>query len=108
MREGWSFGPPSRLGSTLMLGGGACLLGGTAINFALVNPTFADIEAARSDPFNTTRADADELTERFDRSRYLTIGLVGTGMALVGTGVFIDLPIRASVGPGQLVVSGNF
>lgn len=103
-REPRGFG----VGTAMMAGGGALLATGAVINFAVVNPTYAEIEAAQADPFGVSRAEADELTQRFDRSRYATIGLVGVGVALTGAGVFIDAPLRPVVGPGHLGVAGRF
>lgn len=95
-------------GVFLMAGGGALLVGGVAANFALVNPTWAEIEAARADPMSITRSDADALTARFDTMRLVTLGLLGGGVALTGVGVLIDSPVTPVLGPGQLGVSGRF
>jgi len=95
-------------GTALMASGGALVAGGLVVNFALVNPAYAAIEAARDDPDSTTRAEADDLTARFNSARVLTIGLVGAGLAAGGAGFFIDTPVQPVVGWGHLGLTGAF
>ena len=96
------------LGTTMLASGGALVAGGLVVNFAIVNPTWADIQAANDNPYSISRSDADTLTSRFNTSRFLTIGLTAGGLAVMGTGMFIDAPIRPVLGPGQLGVWGRF
>ena len=103
-RESGGFG----LGGTLLASGGALVAGGLVVNFAIVNPTYASIQAANDDPYSITRDDASALTSQFNTYRYLTIGLTAGGLALVGTSVFIDAPIRPVIGPRHLGIAGRF
>jgi hypothetical protein len=102
-RDG-GFGAPM----ALLTGGGVLVAVGSVVNFAIVNPAYSDIEAARDDPFSTSRSEADALTARFDRSRYLTMGLIGAGVATAGVSFFIDAPLRPVLGLGHLGVTGQF
>ncbi len=95
-------------GVFLMAGGGALLLGGAVTNFALVNPAYAEIIAAREDPLSVTRDEADALTARFDTLKVVTLGLLGGGVALTGVGVLLDSSVVPVVGPGQLGIRGSF
>jgi len=95
-------------GVFVLAGGGALLAGGVVTNFVLVNPTWADIEAARQDPLTVSRDDANALTARFNTMRAVTLGLLGGGVALTGVGVLLDSPVLPVLGPGQIGVSGRF
>lgn len=92
----------------LWSGGGALLLGGAAVNFLVVNPTYAEIEAARAAPASVSRADADALTSRFDVSRFTTIGLLGAGVAAMGAGILVDDRLTLVAAPSGVGLVGQF
>ena len=96
------------LGTSLLASGGVLLAGGTVVNFAVVAPTYTRIEDARAAPNSVTRAEADDLTARFNVSRAATLGMLGGGVVLLGTGFFVDAPLQPQVGPGILGVGGRF
>jgi hypothetical protein len=96
------------LGTTLLASGGVLVAGGLAVNFAVVNPVYADIQAANDDPYSVTRDQASSLTARFNTSRYLTMGLTAGGLVLVGSSFLIDAPVQPIIGLGQLGVAGRF
>ena len=96
------------LGTTMMAGGGALVLGGVITNFALVNPTWAAVADANADPTTIDRADAEALTGRFNTFRGLTLGLLGGGVALTGVGVLLEAPVLPVLGPGHLGFTGRF
>ena len=50
------------------------------------NPIYAEIEAARLDPHSINRAEADELTQKFNVQRSLSLGLYVGGALAVGAG----------------------
>ena len=92
-----------------MIGGGVVLLGGgTALNFAVVEPTYAQIEAARADPASVSRLKADALTRQFNTSRYATMGLLVAGAGLTTAGVLTNDRVGVLAGPSGVVVHGTF
>ena len=95
-------------GTYMLASGGALVAGGLVVNFVLVNPIYARIEAANNDPYSISRSDATVLTSQFNSRRYLTIGLTAGGLALVGSSFLIDAPIQPIFGLGQLGVTGQF
>ena len=98
----------SNVASVLLMGGGGALLAGGAVaNFLLVNPTWTDIQAARDKPASVTRAEADDLTARFNTWRAVTFGLLGAGVAGVTVGILVD-DTRVFVVPGGFVAEGRF
>lgn len=92
----------------LWSGGGALILGGAAVNFLVVNPTYGQIEDARGAPASVTRAEADALTSRFNASRFTTIGLMGAGVAAMGVGILVDDRYTLVPQPGGLGLVGQF
>lgn len=78
--------PRSLRGPALMGGGGVLILAGAAVNFAVVGPTWREIQQARAFPFLHDRASADVLTTRFNRGRYATMGLYGLGALSLSAG----------------------
>ena len=75
------------VGGTLVMGGGGLLLAaGLALNFAVVAPTFQQVEQARTYPQLHDRASADAFSRRFNRSRLATMGLMGAGAVTLGAG----------------------
>jgi len=78
---------PFPVGRTMMGGGGLLLAAGVALNFAVVAPAWREIEQARAFPQINDRASADALSQRFNRSRWATLGLFGAGAATLGAGV---------------------
>lgn len=92
-----------------LMGGGAVLLGaGVGMNFAVVEPAFAEIEAARADPASLSRAKADTLTTRFNTSRYATMGLLVAGAGCATAGVLTNDRIGVLAGPNGIVITGTF
>lgn len=76
-------------GNALLYGGaGACAVG-VGMNFLLVNPAWSDVEQAREAPEDYERAEADELTAKFNRRRWLTLATLGVGLAGMGGGVLL-------------------
>ena len=70
-----------------ILGSGAVLVAGGAVaHFLGANPIYAEIEAARLDPHSINRAEADELTQKFNVQRSLSLGLYVGGALAVGAG----------------------
>lgn len=92
----------------LLSTGGALLVSGTVVNFAMVNPAYADIEAANAAPRSISRADADQLITRFDIARYTTLGLLGAGLATTGVSFFVDAPVRPVLGWGVMGVAWQY
>ncbi len=96
----------------LMGGGAALLVGGAAVNFLVVEPTFDDIEAARANPASLDRGSAESLTSTFDSSRYATMGLLVAGAGCATAGVLVNdrigiLAVPAEGGCG-VVITGRF
>ena len=79
-------GPRKLVGPALMGGGGLLIAAGVALNFAVVAPTWREIEQARAFPFVQDRASADALSDTFNRARWATVGLWGAGAASLGAG----------------------
>jgi hypothetical protein len=94
--------------TALLTTGGILLVSGSVVNFAMVNPAYAEIEAANAAPRSISRLEADKLVTRFDMARYTTLGLLGAGLVSTGVGFFVDAPVRPVVGWGVLGVSGQF
>ena len=93
----------------LMSAGGGLLVGGAAMNFGVVEPAYAAIVAGNEAPGSLSAEDAAAWEGRFDIGRYSTIAMVGTGVALLGAGVVlqvVDSPVM--VVPGGIVVGGQF
>ena len=76
--------------------GGAVLAGGAVVNFLVVNPAWADGQAAIADPSAVTPADAQAITGRFNTGKWATIALLAGGVALEGTGVVLG-PLHTSL-----------
>ena len=97
--------------AAIVMGSGAALLTGGAItHFAAVSPTYAEIEAARLDPHSINRAAADELTQKFNLQRTLSLGLYVGGALAVGAGggmLVMDSVVLHPTGSG-LGLSGSF
>ncbi|MCB9792789.1 MAG: hypothetical protein H6741_08660 [Alphaproteobacteria bacterium] len=88
-------------------GGGLFLVGGAVMNFAMVNPAWADIEAARAAPSSIGRDEANDLTRQFNVYRFTTLGLLTLGAAGVTTGFLID-DSGLVITPGGVGWSGSF
>jgi hypothetical protein len=101
----------SRLGprTYALTAGGGLIVGGLVVNFAALEPTYAQIEDARAHPDLYTRWQADWLTSRFDTYRGVTLGLVGGGVVVAGAGYFLlDGPIQPMVLPGGAGLTGRW
>jgi hypothetical protein len=83
-------GGPSR--PAVLASGGALVAVGVALDLFWVGPTYRRVEDARSDPETITRAEADDRTTSFQAARWTTLGVLGAGVAVAGTGLF--LPVR--------------
>ncbi|MCP4808169.1 MAG: hypothetical protein GY913_31065 [Proteobacteria bacterium] len=92
----------------LMAGGGALLAGGTAANFVWVEPAFARVDAANTDPTTVSRLQADAITRDFNVARATTLGLLGGGVLAVTAGVLVNDSIGVLAGPSGVVVAGTF
>ncbi len=84
------------VGWAMIAGGGAMMAGGGIVNFLVVNPAWADAQAANDNPASVTRSDADAILGRFNGGRYATIGLLAAGAATAGVGVFLG-PLESHV-----------
>lgn len=92
----------------VMGAGGALFLGGAVLNFAAVNPTYAEIEAVRAAPATMNRAEADALSAQFNLLRFSTIGLLGVGAAGLGVGYFVTDDTAVLVSPAGVGLTGRF
>jgi hypothetical protein len=92
----------------VMGAGGALFLGGAVLNFAAVNPTYAEIEAVRAAPATMNRAEADALSAQFNMLRFSTIGLLGVGAAGLGVGYFVTDDTALLVSPAGVGLTGRF
>jgi hypothetical protein len=104
-------GPLSRLGprAYALTAGGGLIVGGLVVNFAALEPTYAQVEDARAHPDHYTRWQADWLTSRFDTYRVVTLGLVGGGVVVAGAGYFLlDGPVQPMVLPGGAGLTGRW
>jgi hypothetical protein len=75
--------------TTLLSSGGALVAVGFALDLFWVLPAYADIEDARSNPDSITRAEADELTKSYQAARWTTIGVIGAGVVVAGSSLFV-------------------
>src|SRR5205085_5619026 len=80
-------GGPSR--TTLLASGGALVAVGFALDLFWVLPAYADIEDARSNPDSVSRTEADELTASYQAARWTTISVMGAGVVVAGSSVFV-------------------
>lgn len=92
----------------LMGAGGALFVGGAVLNFAAVNPTYAEIEAARAAPASLNRDEADALSAQFNMLRFSTIGLLGVGAAGLGVGYFVTDDTALLLSPAGVGLTGRF
>jgi hypothetical protein len=89
----------------LFAGGGALLVGGTAMNFLVVNPAWDDVQVVIDDPEGFDRDAASARSDKFNVSRWITLGLLGAGAATAGTGLFVaDGWMLVPAGPGLGVI----
>ncbi len=97
------------LGWSLMAAGGGLVAGGAAVSWLVVEPAWAQADAANQDPGSITREDALALASRFDAGRYAAIGLLAGGAVALGTGVVIGpLEARVTWVPGQMGLAGRW
>jgi hypothetical protein len=80
-------GGPSQ--TTLLASGGALIAVGFALDLFWVLPAYANIEDARSNPDSVTRAEADDLTASYQAARWTTISVMGAGVAVAGSSLFV-------------------
>ena len=64
----------------LMSAGGGLILGGTAMNFTVVEPAYAAISEANAHPGTMTAEAATAWEGRFDIGRTSTIAMIGAGL----------------------------
>ena len=101
--------PPLGAGGSSSTGGAArSTLGGAVLNFAAVNPTYAEIEAVRAAPATMNRAEADALSAQFNLLRFSTMGLLGVGAAGLGVGYFVTDDTALLVSPAGVGLTGRF
>ncbi len=97
------------LGWSLMAAGGGLVAGGAAVSWLVVEPAWAQADAANQDPGSITREDALALASRFDAGRYTAIGLLAGGAVALGTGVVLGpLEARVTWVPGQVGLAGRW
>jgi hypothetical protein len=99
------------LDQVLLGGGGALLLAGSVVNFALLNPKFSEIQQARANPSTVNRAEADALTASFQQTRALTLGLVAGGTVLGAAGGALwwkQQDVQVGVGADGFRMNGRF
>ena len=94
---------PARLGYGLVGGGVLAIGAGAAVQQLQVKPAYAEVEAARAAPSSVTRAQADQLSVDFNRSRWISLGLIGVGGLAVGAGA-----AQLTVGPQGVALTGEF
>ena len=92
----------------LLTTGGLMAAGAGGVWFAMLDPTWGQIQDARAAPESLSRADADALTSRYNVGRGLFFGLVGASLGLVTTGVLVDAPITPWMGLSGGGLSGSF
>jgi hypothetical protein len=80
-------GGPSQ--TTLLVSGGALMAVGFALDLFWVLPSYANIEDARSDPDSVSRAEADDLTASYQAARWTTISVMGAGVVVAGSSLFV-------------------
>ena len=88
------------------------MVGGTAMNFLLVNPAWDDVQEVVDNPENFDRDEAEARSSKFNTNRWITLGLLGAGVATAGTGFFVAdgwslLPVIAPQG-GAIGVTRAF
>lgn len=76
-----------KAGISVMVSGGVILTGGLLTHLTIVRPRYLSIEAARQNPNEITRTEADRLSQDFNSARWMTVALLGTGAAITSTGV---------------------
>ena len=92
-----------------MAAGGGLVAGGAAVSWLVVEPAWAQADAANQDPGSITRDDALALATRFDAGRYTAIGLLAGGAVALGTGVVLGpLEARVTWVPGQVGLTGRW
>ena len=67
--------------------GGSLVLAGVVLNVALARPLFEEITYFRENSEEIDRESADALTARFNASRWATLGMFGTGLAVAALGL---------------------
>lgn len=102
----WNEVPP---GLYMMAGGGVLFVTGTVVNFAMVNPSYRRIESARTSAGGISQAQAAQVSRQFNVQRGVTLGLMGGGLVLAGTGVFfMEAPIVPILSPFGMGLSGSW
>jgi hypothetical protein len=89
--------------------GGGLLAAGAVVNFTVVEPAYAAIEGANAAPGTMAPDVASAWEGRFTVGSQGTIGLIGGGLALLGTGVvlqILDTPV--TVMPNGIAISGSW
>jgi hypothetical protein len=82
---------------------------GAVVNFAMVNPSYRRIESARTSAGGISRAQAEQVSRQFNVQRGVTLGLLGGGLVLAGTGVFfMEAPIVPILSPFGMGLSGSW
>jgi hypothetical protein len=77
--------------TVILASGGALVAVGLALDLLWVVPTYAKVSDARDAPDTITRAEADERTASYRAARWTTIGVLGAGVVVVGSGFLLDV-----------------
>ena len=89
----------------IFISSGALLLaGGSYAYYGMTVPRYQAVEAARANPDKLTEEEAVLLTKEFNTARFLTLGLLGSGLTIMGTGTYSML----QVSPNWIGISGQF
>jgi hypothetical protein len=92
--------------------GGALIVTGTVLHFAVVVPAYNMVEWGRRNPTGLSRYQADILTSRFRDRRMASWAVTGTGVVTAAVGLFVLRPkattIRPWVTPGGAGLAGRF
>lgn len=93
---------------TLLGTGAALLLGGGAVEYAVFEPVFQDVQDANAAPKGSvTPTDAATLEQRYNRARTLSFGLLGAGGLTLGTGLVVGVvDAHVALTPGGLRLYG--
>jgi hypothetical protein len=89
----------------LLVGSGALLASGAAVNFLVVNPAYDAWSNSTKGQYS--REDADTIVNQFNAGRFATIGLFAAGAATLGVGIALGpLDAHLTVSPQSIGVSG--
>ena len=94
---------------TMVATGGALLVGGAAYERFVFEPLYADGQTALGAPESITAGDATSLEKKYNAARFASLGLLGGGALVVGSGVIVGaVDAHLYVGPGRLGLVGHW